>query len=140
MSNKRRGLSKPLLTAFFYYNGNSLTLSKLKKFVGKHFKFYKPNRIVRQLKPFIERGIIVLRISDKQAYDKMLSVLNDDELFKDAWSESKNLVIYINQHKLIELSPEKRSVKAEALKLLRNNATLSVATAINIAKKHVKKK
>jgi hypothetical protein len=70
----------------------------------------------------------------------MLSVLNDDELFKDAWSKSKNLVIYINQHKLIELSPEKRSVKAEALKLLRSNATSSVATAISIAKKHVKKK
>ena len=84
MALKRKGLSKPILTALFAYKGDSLTLSKLKRFIGKVVArgagkrakylppplFYSnPKRLVKQLKPFIEGGIVMLGDSDRQAYD-----------------------------------------------------------------------
>lgn len=149
----RKGLSKPLLNTFFSFESSSLTLSKLKKFAGiivarrtgKRAKYLPsatfyvaPQRLVKELKPFIEREIV--SISDRRTYDKMFSALKSDELFKDIWkNEGKGLVVHVNRHKLLELAPEKKSIKIEALKILRNEERISVAKAIRIAKGKIEK-
>ena len=93
-------------------------------------------RLVIALRKFIRRGIV--SVSDPQLYRSMLKASRSK--FPDAWSRGKNIIVRIDRAKLVDLAVASPSVKRRALEILATSEKISVALAIDRARRMLRKR
>lgn len=153
---RREGLSKPVLTALFACRTESVSLSSLRRIVGKVIarrsgrkaKYLPPKvffsgvsgrrRLVKALEKFLERGVI--SVSGGELFRRMASADSESDFDRIWKSGGKNVMVYINKKTLIELAIVEKRVKESALSLIRRDQSLSVGQAIALAKRELKAK